>query len=166
MFVRLTSGRARNASPCDLSGPQLYNQRKSGKREKTFVFLEWTSHFHHHFLPRREQGVWLVLPYMVRPGLSCCCLVAQSCLTLCDLMDCSTPGLPVLHYLQGLTKLMSIELMMQFDHLILCHLLILLLSILPSIRVFSVELVLCIKWPKYWSFSIRPSKEHSGLIFF
>ena len=89
--------------------------------------------------------------------------VAQSCPTLCDPMNRSMPGLPVLHYLRGLTKLM---LMMQSDHLILCHPLLLVLSILPSIRVFSNELILCIRWPKYWSFSIRHFNEHSGLISF
>ena len=51
-------------------------------------------------------------------------------------------------------------------HLIFCHLLLLLPSIFPSIRVFSNELTLCIKWPKYWSFSISPSNEYSGLISF
>ena len=89
-----------------------------------------------------------------------------SCVQLCDPMDCSTPGLPVLHYLQGLAKLMFIELMMQSDHLILCHLLLFPLSILPSNRVFSNELILCIRWPKYWSFSVRPFNEHSELISF
>ena len=65
-------------------------------------------------------------------------------------------------------KLMSIELVMPSNHLILCHLLILLPSIFPSIRVFSNESVLHIRWPKYWSFSfsINPSKEYSGLISF
>ena len=65
-------------------------------------------------------------------------------------------------------KLMSIESMMSSDHLILCHPLLLLPSILPSIRVFSNESVLCIGWPKYWSFSfsISPSNECSGLISF
>ena len=68
---------------------------------------------------------------------------------------------------QSLPKLMSIELVMPSNHLILCHLL-LLPSIFPSIRVFSNESALCIKWPKYWSFSfhISPSNEHSGLISF
>ena len=68
---------------------------------------------------------------------------------------------------QSLFKLMSIELMMPSNHLILCHLLLLLPSIFPSIRVFS-ELVLHIRWPKYWSFSfsISPSNECSGLISF
>ena len=69
---------------------------------------------------------------------------------------------------QSLLKLMSIESVMPSNHLILCHPFILLPSIFPSIRVFSNELVLCIRWPKYWSFSfnISPSKEHPGLISF
>ena len=69
---------------------------------------------------------------------------------------------------QSLLKLMSIELVMPSNHLILCHLLLLLPSIFPSIRVFSDESVLHIKWPKYWSFnfSISPSNEYSGLISF
>ena len=69
---------------------------------------------------------------------------------------------------RSLLKLMSIESVMPSNHLILCHLLILLSSIFSSIRVFSSESVLPIRWPKYWSFSfsISPSSEHSGLIFF
>ena len=71
---------------------------------------------------------------------------------------------------QSLLKLMSIESVMPSNHLILCHPLLLLPSIFPSIRVFSSESVLCIRWPKYWSFSfsirISPSNEYSGLISF
>ena len=69
---------------------------------------------------------------------------------------------------QSLPKLMSIESVMLSNHLILCHPLLLLPSIFPSIRVFSNESVLCIKWPKYWSFSfsISPASEYSGLISF
>ena len=69
---------------------------------------------------------------------------------------------------RSLLKLMSTELVMPSNHIILCHPLLLLLSIFPSIRVFSRESVLCIRWPKYWSFSfsISPSNEYSGLIFF
>ena len=66
----------------------------------------------------------------------------------------------------SLLKLMSIESVMLSNHLILCHPLRLLPSIFPSIRVFSNESVLCIRWPKYWSFSINPSNEYSGLISF
>ena len=67
----------------------------------------------------------------------------------------------------SLLKLLSIELVMPFNHLVLCHPL-LLLSIFPSIKVFSNESALCIRWPKYWSFSfsISPSSEYSGLISF
>ena len=68
----------------------------------------------------------------------------------------------------SLLKLLSIESVMSFNHLILCHPLLVLPSIFPSIRVFSNESVLCIRWPKYWifSFSFSPSKEYSGLISF
>ena len=68
----------------------------------------------------------------------------------------------------SLLKLMSFELMMPSNHLILCHPLLLLPSIFPSIRVFSNESALCIRWPKYWSFSfsISPSNEYLGLISF
>ena len=91
--------------------------------------------------------------------------VAQSCPTLCDPMDCSTPGFLSIIHSHGLLKLMSTESVMPSNHLILCHLL-LLLSIFPSIRGFSNESVLYIRWPKYWSFSfsISPSNEYSGLI--
>ena len=67
---------------------------------------------------------------------------------------------------KSLLKLMSIESVMPSNHLILCHSLLILPSIFPSIRVFSNESVLCIRWPKYWSFSfsISPSNEYSGLI--
>ena len=83
-------------------------------------------------------------------------------------MDCSSPGLPVHHNSRSLLKLMSIESVMPSNHLILCHLLLLSPSIFPSIRVFSNESVLPIRWPKYWSFSfsISPSNEFSGLISF
>ena len=83
-------------------------------------------------------------------------------------MDCSTPDFPVHHQLLGMLKLMSIESVMRSNHLILCHPLLLLSSIFPSIMVFSNESALHISWPNYWSlsFSISPSNEHSGLISF
>ena len=92
--------------------------------------------------------------------------VTHSCLTLCDPVNCNTPGLPVHHHSQSLPKLMSIESVMPSSHLILCHPLLLLPSIPPSIRVFSNESTLLTRWPKYWSFSfnISPSNEHPGLI--
>ena len=92
--------------------------------------------------------------------------VSQSCTTLCNPMNHSTPGLPVHHQLLNPPKPMSIELMMPSNHLILCLPLLLLPSIFPSIRVFSNESALCIRWPKYQSFSfnISPSNEHPGLL--
>ena len=90
--------------------------------------------------------------------------VAQWCLTLCDPMDCSCQiPLSFTNY-WSLLKLMSIESVMPSNHLILCH--PLLPSILPSNRVFSNESALCIRWPKYWRFSISLFNEYSGLIFF
>ena len=94
--------------------------------------------------------------------------LARSCLTHCDPMDCSTPGLPVHHQLPEILKLMSIESVMPSNHLILCHPLLLLPPIPPSIRVFSNESSLHMRWPKYWSFSfsISHSNEHPGLVSF
>ena len=82
-------------------------------------------------------------------------------------MNRSTPGLPVHHQLPELLKLMSIELVMPSNHLLLCRPLFL-PWIFPSIRIFSNESALRIRWPKYWSFSfsISPSNEYSGLISF
>ena len=94
--------------------------------------------------------------------------VAQSCPTLCDPMNHSMPGLPVHHQLLESTQHMSIESVMPSNHLILCHSLLLLPPILPSIRVFSNESTLHMRWPKYWSFSFSSSRfnEHPGLISF
>ena len=94
--------------------------------------------------------------------------IAQLCLTICKSMDCSVQGFPVHHQLQSLLKFMSIESVMTSNHLILCHPLLLLPSILTSIRAFPNESVLCIRWSKYWSFSfsISSSNDYSGLISF
>ena len=102
--------------------------------------------------------------------IRCCCSVAQSCPTLCDPMDCSMPGVPVLHLLLEFLQLMSIELVLptqcQPSHPL--SPLLLLPSIFPSIRVFFNESALCIRWPKYWSFSFSssPPSDYSGLISF
>ena len=94
--------------------------------------------------------------------------VAQSCPTLCDPMNCSTPGLFVHHQLPEFLKLMSIELVMSCNHIRFCCSLLLLPSIFPSIWIFSNESALCIRWSKYWSFSFTtsPSSEYPGLISF
>ena len=96
-----------------------------------------------------------------------CYSTAQSAPTLCDPMGCSTPGFPVLHHLLEFaqTHVHRVGDAIQPSHPRLSPLL-LLASILASIRVFSNESALCIMWPKYWSFSISPSKEYSGLISF
>ena len=94
-------------------------------------------------------------------------LVTQLRPTLCDPIDCSSPGFLVTNS-QSLLKLKSIELAMPSNHLILRRSILLPPLIFPSIRVFSKESVLRIRWPKYWSFSfsISPSNEYSGLISF
>ena len=94
--------------------------------------------------------------------------VTRSRLTLRNLMDHSMPGLPVHHQLLEFTQTHVHWSVMPSNHLILCHPFLLLPSIFPSIRVFSNESAVYIKWPKYWSFSlnINPSNEHSGLISF
>ena len=93
--------------------------------------------------------------------------VAQSCLTLCDPMNCSMPGLPVYHHLPEFTQthVHRVGDVIQPSHLLSSPSPP--ASIFPKIRVFSNESVLHIRWPKYWSFSfsISPSNEYSGLIF-
>ena len=94
--------------------------------------------------------------------------VAQWCPTLCNPIDCSTPGFPVHHHLPEFPQTHVHESVMPSNHLILCHPLLLLPSIFPNIKVFSNESALRIQWPKYWSFSfnISPSSEHPALISF
>ena len=94
--------------------------------------------------------------------------VAQSCPTLCDPMNRSTPGLLSITISRSSPRLTTIESVMPSSHLILCRPLLLLPPIPPSIRVFANESPLHMRWPKYWSFSfsISPSNEHPGLISF
>ena len=103
--------------------------------------------------------------------LLCCSSVIESCLTLCNPMSWLQHArllCPSFITSLSLFKLMSIESVMPSNRLIFCRPLLLLPSVFPSIRVFSNESVLCIRWPKDWSFSfsISPSNEHSGLISF
>ena len=105
---------------------------------------------------------------MTRFQYCCYCSVAKLCPTLCDPMDCSMPGFPVFTISRRLLKLMSTELMMPSNNPIPCHPLLLMPSILSSIKVFSNESAVSIRWPRYWtfSFSISPFSEYSGLISF
>ena len=98
----------------------------------------------------------------------CCCVVVKSCPTFVTLWTATHQASLSFTISWSLLKLMSIELVMPSNHLILCHSLLLLPSVFPSIRAFSNKSVLCIRWPKYWSFrfSISPSNEYSGLISF
>ena len=108
--------------------------------------------------------------FLSRKEVSPCCLLLLFQVVFDSLWPhgLQHTSFPVHHSSQSLLKLMSIESMMPSSHLIFCHALLLLPSILPSTRVFSNESVLCIRWPKYWSFSfsISPSNECSGLISF
>ena len=92
--------------------------------------------------------------------------VPQSCPTLCDPMDCSMPGLPVHHQLLELAQTHVHELVMPSNHLILCRSLLFLPSMFPSIRVFSNESVLHIRWSRYGTFSFSPFNEYSRLVSF
>ena len=100
-----------------------------------------------------------ILSFLIISSVQSLCRVR-----LCNPMDCSMPGFPVHPNSQSLLKLMSTESVMPSSHLILCRPLLLLPSIFLSIRVFSSESALPIRWPKYWSFSF--SNEYSGLISF
>ena len=111
----------------------------------------------------KEMEIGLHIIHLTR---HCCCLVTQSCLSLCNPMDCSIQAYLSITNSCSLLKLISIESVMPSNHLILCHPLPILSSIVPSIRIFSNESVLPIRWPKYWSFSFSHSNEFSGLISF
>ena len=101
-------------------------------------------------------------------ALYCCCSEAVLYLTLVSPWTAARQASLSITNSRSLLKLMSMESLMPSNHLILCRPLLLLPSIFPSIRVFSNESALCIKWPKYWSFSFNfsPSNEYLGLIFF
>ena len=106
--------------------------------------------------------------YACRKFKNCYCSIAKLCLILCNPMDCSMPGIPVLHQLPELTQTHAHWVGDAIQPLTLCCSLLLPPSIFPSIRVFSSESVIHIRWPKDWSFSfsISPSNEDSGLISF
>ena len=100
------------------------------------LFQEWPSWLSY---VNSSSSVVLYFSSLLMSSIAQFCSVTQSCLTVCDPMDCSTPGFPVHHQLQSLLKLMSMELVVAFSQLFLCCSLLLLPSIFPSIRVFSKE---------------------------
>ena len=109
---------------------------------------------------------FMVCEFYLESNLQFSSVQSLSHVWLCDPMNRSTPGLPVHHQLRSSLRLTSIESVIPSSHLILCRPLLLLPPIHPSIRVFSNESTLLMRWPKYWSFSfsIILSKEHPGLI--
>ena len=109
----------------------------------------WRAAVHGVAKSRTWLSDWTELKYNNSHNWYQFCSVAQSCPTLCDPMDCSTPGFPVLHCLWELLKLMSIESVIPSNHLILCRPFLLLPSIFSSIKIFSNASALHIRWPKY-----------------
>ena len=129
-------------------------------------------HTHHHFINSKQIYFYLLTclssAFVLKIFMELLSISISHVQLSVTPMDCSTPGFPVLHCLHSLLKFMSIKSMMLSNHLILCCPLLLLPSIFPSVRIFSNELALHIRWPKDWSFSfsIYPSNEYSGLISF
>ena len=118
---------------------------------------------------RKQQNNKIIDKFVRQIYVLCICCYLLSCVQLFATPQTAAPQASLSFIiLWGLFRLISIVLMMPSSHLIRCYPLLLLPSILPSIRVFSNELVLCIRWAKYWSFSfsISPSNEYSGLISF
>ena len=136
-------------------GPLLL---RSTKHSASLSSYKWG-----HSPPRSSSTEWELWNGESLPN-RCSCSVLQSGLTLCDPMGCNTPGFPVHHQRPELAQT-HVHWAGDAIQLILCHL-FLLPSIFPSIRVFFNESGLCIRWPKYWSFSfsISPSNEYSGFI--
>ena len=116
---------------------------------------------------RPAMGNYVLDPMNMTICNHCCCTVTQLYRTLCNPLTAAHWASLSFTISQSLLKIMSIKSVMPSNYLILCHLL-LLPSIFPSLRVFSNESALCIRWPKYWSFrfSISPSNEYSELISF
>ena len=159
----------------DLPTPPSLPLHKAQGLTFFFPFKAFTSHFNWTFLSP-WLWLWTQLPcaclfldlfdLAILLTLHCCCSVIQPCLILCNPMDCSMPGFPVLHHLLEIaqTHVHCVGDTIQPSHPLSSPS----LSIFPSIRVFSNELALPIRWPKYWSFSfiISPSNGYSGLISF
>ena len=114
-----------------------YSPRGHKESDRT----EATKHTH-----STHIDIFNIFSYLIKfQKFHCCYSFAKLCPTLCDPMDCSTPGFPVLHYLQEFAQTHSIKSVIPSNHLILCRPLLLLTSIFPSIRVFSNESSLCIR---------------------
>ena len=128
------------------------------KSQVTLSLLYSVSQFMPHFLALNIETTG----HVCQSVQFSCPVISDSC----DHMNHSTPGLPVHHQLPEFTQTHVIELVMPSSHLILCRPLLLLPPIPPSIRIFSNESTLHMRWPKYWTLSISPSNEHPGQISF
>ena len=161
----------------DVQGCEVMAHIETGKTVKNCTDIRHNQFHGHH----PQNTVWasasltlfttvqtLSFPSSSFPGPVHFSSVTQSYLTLCDPMNLSMQASLSIINFQSLPKPMSIKSVMPSRHLILCHPLLLLLPILPSIRVFSNESTFPMRWAKYWNFSfnISPSNEHLGLISF
>ena len=141
--------------------PPCLFQRGAGNSKmviytSTIFKLKSTKHYFQIYKIENHQFSPLTLFLFSSPTFSCTFPVQSlSCVQLCDPMDCSTPGSPVHHQTRSSPKLMSIESVMPYNHLILCCPLLLPPSVFPSIRVFSSESILHIKWPKVLEFHLQ-----------
>ena len=181
---------------CNLSVAKLNSKYKFFKRQKKMKaycesliqlsvqssrvsFTHRTSHFYLTFslMPLSLLDKFLHLqssksyhslesPAWVLPCRCCWCSVAKSCPTLCSSWTAALQVSLSFTVCQSLLRFMHIESVRLSNHLILCHLLLLWPSIFPSIRIFSNESAVHIRWPKYWRFSISPSNDYSELISF
>ena len=115
---------------------------------------------------KHKKSLAIYIYFMFAFIIICCCCSLSHGLLFVTPWTATCQAFRSLTISQSLLKLMSIDSVMPSNHLILCRPFLLLPSIFPSLRVFSNELVLHIRWPKYWSFSISPSDEYSGLISF
>ena len=161
-------------------GYSPWGHRESDTSEPVYTYIDTTIYKIKDLLlcSTRNSARYSVMTYVGKESKKeyvCVCIhfsefssVAQSCPTLCDPMNHSTPGLPVHHQLPEFTQTHVHQSVMPSNRHILCCPRLLLPSIFPSIRVFSSESALRIRWPKDWSFSfsISPSNEHPGLISF
>ena len=143
---------------CCLSCSPLFSKLIYNKHELLFYDKNTPSEFS--FFHSLKTSKADVLPH-------CFCSGAKSCLTLCNPMEWSTPSSSILRYLLEFAQIHAhwVSDASEDKHLILCHLLLVLPSIFPRIRVCSNESALSIRWPKYWSFSISPSSEGNSFLF-
>ena len=144
-------------APSSLLATTPKGERNENLQKRSYIYTNFIHLFTYH---RYDTWIILYILYALLLFSHCCIwLFVTPWTAACQASLSFTIS-------QSLLRLMSIESMMPSNHLVLCHLLLLLPLMFSSIRVFSNESSLCIKWPKYWSFRISPSNEYSGLIYY